>query len=84
MCKSFLVETIDDSDSVVPYGTPVVPYGVEAPVVSYGVEAVPGKVEAPAPPYGADAPAADVSTPAPKGKVMFYIFPFFSSNSLLN
>ena len=75
MCKSFLVETIDDSDSVVPYG---------APVVSYGVEAVPGKVEAPAPPYGADAPAADVSTPAPKGKVMFYIFPFFSSNSLLN
>ncbi len=81
MCTSFLVETIDDSDLILPYGAPVVPYG--APVEPYGVEApvipeaVPGKVEAPAPPYGANAPIADVSTPAPKGKIMFYIFPYF-------
>lgn len=77
MCTSFLVETIDDSDLILPYGAPVVPYGVEAPVIPNVPEAVPGKVEAPSPPYGANAPIADVSTPAPKGKIMFYIFPYF-------
>jgi len=76
MCKSFLVETFDDSDSVLPYGAPVVPYRVEAPVVPYGVEAVPGNVEAPAPPYSAGAPIADISTPAPKGKIMFWFYVF--------
>jgi len=67
MCKSFLVETFDDPDSVLPYGAPVVPYRVEA---------VPGNVEAPAPPYSAGAPIADISTPAPKGKIMFWFYVF--------
>ena len=36
MCKSFLVETIDDPEPVEPYEAPVEPY--EAPAVPYGAD----------------------------------------------
>jgi len=44
MCKSFLIETIDDPEPFEPYEAPAVPYGADSPSADVSAAAPKGKL----------------------------------------